>query len=274
VITDTLPISITNIRTISSGLPLSHTNAFPYMMFESSQVLVGEGSIITITAEISAGIPASIITNMVVITTNSIDTGSGNDRAIVATIITNTTPIAYDDYITVAEDIPITIEVLTNDTDANNDDLFVTHIGQTSILSSQTENLTYTVVYTPARNFNGSDSFTYNISDIHGASTLALTNNVSTATVHITVTPINDMPTISDMFDQVTHEDMHLTMTLTISDVETAANDLILIAESSQTDLVAHEQIAFDGTGMTRTMTITPTTNMFGMTDNGYHQRW
>ena len=59
---------------------------------------------------------------------------------------------------------------------------------------------------------------------------------------------------------------MPLTMTLTISDVETAANDLILIAESSQTDLVAHEQIAFDGTGMTRTMTITPTTNMFGMT--------
>ncbi|OQY45509.1 MAG: hypothetical protein B6242_10250 [Anaerolineaceae bacterium 4572_78] len=83
----------------------------------------------------------------------------------------------------------------------------------------------------------------------------------------LTVTPINDMPTISNMLDQVTHEDMPLTMMLTISDVETVANDLILIAESSQTYLVAHEQIAFDGTGMTRTMTISRIiANIFGRT--------
>ena len=42
------------------------------------------------------------------------------------------------------------------------------------------------VTYTPALNFNGQDSFTYQVSDALGAS--------SVATVTVTVTPVNDQP--------------------------------------------------------------------------------
>src|SRR3954447_20197606 len=47
-----------------------------------------------------------------------------------------------------------------------------------------------TFTYTPNLNFNGSDSFTYTVTDDPGAT--------STATVHLTVNPVNDAPVAQD----------------------------------------------------------------------------
>src|SRR5207245_2416974 len=59
-----------------------------------------------------------------------------------------------------------------------------------------------TVTYTPAANFNGSDTFTYTISDGHGAT--------ATGTVSITVKPVNDAPVAADD-STVTDEDTDVT---------------------------------------------------------------
>jgi large repetitive protein len=51
-------------------------------------------------------------------------------------------------------------------------------------------NNTTDVTYTPKRDFNGTDSFTYTVSDGRGGS--------DTATVTVTVTAVNDAPVAND----------------------------------------------------------------------------
>jgi Ca2+-binding RTX toxin-like protein len=63
-------------------------------------------------------------------------------------------------------------------------------IANNACVSGATNNDTATVPYTPAANFNGSDSFTFKVND-------GLTDS-ATATVSITVNPVNDAPAGSD----------------------------------------------------------------------------
>jgi VCBS repeat-containing protein len=99
----------------------------------------------------------------------------------------NDNPTATDDGATVAEDSTNTvIAVLTNDSilpDAG-ETLVVTVVGAAThgtaaLVSGQ-------VQYTPTANYFGADSFSYTISDGNGGT--------ATATVNITVTPVNDAP--------------------------------------------------------------------------------
>jgi surface-anchored protein len=98
-------------------------------------------------------------------------------------------PTARMDTITLAEDAPVTsVPVLGND--LSNPDLH-----EALTVSAVTQGTNGSVVitgggsgvsYTPVANFNGSDSFTYTITDEHGGT--------ATATANVTVTPVNDMP--------------------------------------------------------------------------------
>ncbi len=100
----------------------------------------------------------------------------------------NDLPIAKDDTVTAAEDTPIvTIDVLANDTDADQDKLVVFRVGQGSG-GQVTINTDNRLTYKPAKDFNGDDSFTYTISDGKGGT--------ATATVHVKITPVNDAPKI------------------------------------------------------------------------------
>ena len=117
------------------------------------------------------------------------DGHGGTDTATVNMTITaqNDPPDAVDDNKTVDEDDPATpIAVLDNDTDPDNDTLTIT--GKTNggkgtvVITGGGTGLTYH----PTSNLNGSDTFTYTISDGHGGT--------DTATVHITITPEPDDP--------------------------------------------------------------------------------
>jgi VCBS repeat-containing protein len=68
-----------------------------------------------------------------------------------------------------------------------------------------------TVSYAPNANFHGTDSFTYTVSD--GELT-------GTATVTVTVTPVNDAPVLAPIGSQAVQEDMALTFTATATDVD------------------------------------------------------
>ncbi|PYR58664.1 MAG: hypothetical protein DMF91_16680, partial [Acidobacteria bacterium] len=100
----------------------------------------------------------------------------------------NDPPVAVSDSYAGTEDTALTVAapgVLANDTDVESDPL-------TAILVSGPAHGTLTLnangsfTYTPAANYNGSDSFTYQANDG--------TANSNVATVTITVNGVNDAP--------------------------------------------------------------------------------
>ena len=104
--------------------------------------------------------------------------------------------------------------------------------------------------YTPAANYNGSDSFTYRASDG------TLTSNL--ATVTLTVTAVNDAPTVTVAAGGTCGtDDRSGTINLTVGDVESAAAALTLSAASSNPALVPNGNVVFGGSGATRTLTAT-----------------
>jgi hypothetical protein len=101
----------------------------------------------------------------------------------------NNVPAAIDDSVTTDEDAPATVNVLANDSDPDNDSLTVSVVTQAAH-GLVINNADGTVTYTPDGNFNGPDAFSYTISDGYGGA--------DTATVNVTVLPVNDSPVARD----------------------------------------------------------------------------
>ena len=105
----------------------------------------------------------------------------------------NTPPVAVDDSYSTTEDTALTIAapgVLGNDTDADGDALTaVLDTGPAS--GGLTLNANGSFTYTPAADFNGSDSFTYFAND-------GTVNSATAATVTIAVNAVNDAPVAAD----------------------------------------------------------------------------
>ena len=98
-------------------------------------------------------------------------------------------PIIGDDLAVTDEDTAVDIEVLGNDMAADGSALTVQSVtpganGTTSI------NGNGSIQYIPGTNFNGDDSFTYTIADAY--------NGTATATVVVSVNPVNDPPVAVD----------------------------------------------------------------------------
>jgi hypothetical protein len=75
----------------------------------------------------------------------------------------------------------------------------------------------------------------------------------------------NDLPTISDVLDQVGNEDSSLgPISFTIGDTETAASELTVSGSSSNQALLPDANIVFAGSGADRTLTVIPAANRYG----------
>jgi len=106
----------------------------------------------------------------------------------------NDPPVAVGDSANTTQDVPVTIPVLVNDTDVENDPLSVT--GTTNPAHGAVViNPDNTVTYTPASGYSGADSFGYTISDGHGGT--------ASASVALTVNPppLGPVTLISETFD-------------------------------------------------------------------------
>ncbi|MFC1781250.1 Ig-like domain-containing protein [Planctomycetota bacterium] len=118
------------------------------------------------------------------------DSSAESLEATVSIMVTsvNDPPVAKNDSIESLEDIPaLMIDVLTNDADPDNDNLMV--LGITQGANGTVTIDTYSrLIYKPKNNYNGSDSFTYTVSDVKGGT--------DTAKVDIIIGAVNDAPRI------------------------------------------------------------------------------
>src|SRR6185369_1426337 len=102
----------------------------------------------------------------------------------------NSAPDAVDDAATINEDSGAnTISVLANDTDQDNDTLAITAVTQGAHGAVGITGGGSGLMYTPAFDYSGPDTFTYTISDGHGGS--------DTANVNVTVNAVNDTPSFN-----------------------------------------------------------------------------
>ena len=115
-----------------------------------------------------------------------------------------------------------------------------------------------TVTVTPSLNQSGSATITLTVDD--GETT-------ASDTFVLTVTAVNDPPTISDIADQNVSEDTPTgAVACTIGDVESAASSLTVTGSSSDTALVPNVNIVLGGADANRTVTVTPASDQFGST--------
>ena len=173
----------------------------------------------------------------------------------------NDAPVAANDSATTNEDSAATITVLANDTDVEGSAL-------TPKIDTQPANGTVTVnpngsiTYTPKKDYNGTDTFTYKANDG--------TADSNTATVTITVNPVNDAPTISVLAGTGSQSaclsyNTSGRVTLKLSDVDSNLSNLKLSATSSDKRLVPNANVTFDGSGETRTATISTVSGRTGI---------
>ena len=118
----------------------------------------------------------------------------------------NLPPVAFNQTINVAEEVPTLI--ILNATDPNGDALTYSN---TSPVNGTLSGIGPNVTYTSAVNYNGPDSFTFTVND-------GLVNS-NTATVSITVTSVNDAPTSNDQ-SVSTPENIAIGITLAGNDVD------------------------------------------------------
>ena len=145
--------------------------------------------------------------------TVTVSDGAASDSKQASVVINaiNDAPVANDDSVSVNEDSNITIDVVANDTDIDSN---ITIKSIDSPANGVAEIQDGKVVYTPNANFNGTDSFSYTITD---------DEYDAQATVNITVNPVNDAPTASD--DNATiNEDNNVTIDVLANDTDIDSN--------------------------------------------------
>jgi hypothetical protein len=106
--------------------------------------------------------------------------GATSSASVTVNVGANKAPVAEDDNMSTAYGAPITVDVLANDTDADDQEIIITSAN--SKTGAKVEVIDGKVMYTPKADFNkagGSDTFTYTIKDIQDAT--------DEATVTITV---------------------------------------------------------------------------------------
>ncbi|MFP4165455.1 MAG: Ig-like domain-containing protein, partial [Chitinispirillaceae bacterium] len=130
----------------------------------------------------------------------------------------NDTPVANNDVVNVDEDGTVLINVLSNDTDVDKDILSI--IGFTQGRNGTVTKEGSSLRYTPDADFNGSDEFSYDISDGNGG--------IATGMVTVAINSINDAPVAVDD-DVEVDEDGTVIVDVTANDTD-VDGDVVVIS--------------------------------------------
>ncbi|GAA6142841.1 Ig-like domain-containing protein [Hydrogenophaga sp. 5NK40-0174] len=172
----------------------------------------------------------------------------------------NDAPIAVNDTATTNEDVPLSssVPLVSNDVDVDGDALtavagtFATTQGGTIVIASNGH-----FTYTPAANFNGTDTVDYFVTD---------GNASDTGTLTITVGAVNDAPVATDDTISVVEDQVFTsTVDLDANDTDADGDLLTVVAGTFATAQGGSITIASDGS-----YTYTPPTNFNGTDSVSY----
>ncbi|MEQ6247885.1 cadherin-like domain-containing protein [Sulfitobacter sp. HNIBRBA3233] len=232
----TVTISVLANDSDPDGDPLTITDA---TSADGAVTINGDG---TIDFTPAAGFNGDAVINYTIT-----DGNGGFDDAVVSVSVgeVNDAPVAADDVAETPEDTAITIPVLANDSDPDGDPLTIT--AASSPDGEVVINDDGTVTFTPNPDFNGPTTISYTISDGNGGE--------DTATVDLTVTPVNDPPVAEDDVAE-TDQATAVTVPVLLNDSDPEGDPLEIIAASSPDgDVVIND----DGT-----LTFTPAPDFTG----------
>ncbi len=167
----------------------------------------------------------------------------------------NDPPLARDDTAHTDEGTPVSIDVLDNDDDLDDDPLTFVALGAPLYGSAAWAG--GQVVYTPTnRSAPYNAVMTYTVSD----GTLS-----DTGTITVAVSASDDPPVIGGLLDQETAQDVAAgPLLFVVDDADTPLNTLALDKASSNPTLIQPANIVLGGSGANRFAVITPTSGLSG----------
>ena len=163
-------------------------------------------------------------------------------------------PMAIDDAATTNEDTSADVDLLANDEDPEGQTLSV-DIDSASVQGGSLALVDGVATYTPAPDYEGNDTFTYRLKDPAG-------NISSSATVTMTVVPVNDSPVTADDFGVgfATSEDVAFT-TVDVRSNDADVDDPVLSSSVEVTVDATRGALTNNGDG---TFDYAPDPDVFG----------
>ncbi len=158
---------------------------------------------------------------------DGIGTSTGQLTITINGVTDNNAPVAVDDSATTDEDTDVTIDVLANDTDADDGDMLA--LVSATVPAEQgtvTINDDDTITFSPADDFNGTATITYTVSD--GTAE-------DTGTVTVVVNPQPDALDAIDDAIVATEDSGTLTGDLTANDIDVDGGDVSVMLAAGST---------------------------------------
>ena len=169
------------------------------------------------------------------------DTDGACDLAVVSINVlpVDDSPVALNDTVSVAEDADVTIDVVGNDSDPDGDldPSTVTVVTRPSNGTVSVDPVTGQIGYEPNPNFNGTDTFSYQVCDAAGL--------CSAATVTVEVNPVDDLP-VATPLDLVTPEDTALAIELIGSDADGDPLTYVILSDPSHGTISGFDPVTGD----------------------------
>lgn len=189
------------------------------------------------------------------------DSGGLTDRALVVIDVANTAdaPVATNDTLILDEDQVLTLPVsdlLGNDVDPDGDALSIVGVVPQTGISIVIDPF-QGVIITPDADFNGSTGFDYTVEDTTGL--------LSTATVSVTLRPVNDAPEIANLADIQSLEDTLLQAELPAEAFFDVDGDLLFLSARLADGSALPDWLSF--VGSTRQFQGTPPADFNGTLD-------
>jgi len=262
-----LALVIDDVDTGAEGLLLRGTSSNPSLVPEANVVFEGTGSVRTATFTPLPNQFGSATITIAVTDPGSLSTS--NTFVLILNSVNDTPTLAEIGDVTLNEDEGAhTVMLAGIGSGATNEvqTLEITAVSSDPAIVPDPA-VTYTspgdtgsLVLTPLTNANGTATITVTVYDSQSQ------NATFSRSFTVTVIPTNDVPTLSGIPDQVTSEDVAISIPFTIADAETPLEVLSLAGNSLNPAVVPNTNIAFGGTGANRTLTIIPAANESGTT--------